>query len=170
MPSSSSLSLWKHHLLTNKTLSASNGHLGKIKHPSTHSTPFIKSFEEIARNDGVAFLILDPTETHLQLLHQGSVFGGNWNDPDKQAIAILGTNDNAKPVQIIQKSIKNIKVMSFTFEEIANSLVDQDSFIALKNPKSEFLYKNIIAIPHFLTNRLSSSNPPTPTQLLRPSL
>jgi hypothetical protein len=41
--------------------------------------------------------------------------------------------------------------MSFTFEEIANSLVDQDSFIAPKYPKSEFLYKNIIAIPHFLT-------------------
>jgi hypothetical protein len=150
MPSSSSLSLWKNHFLTNKNLSTSDIHLEKIKQASNHSTPFIKSFEEIAKNDGVAFLILDPSEIHLQLLHQGSVFGGNWNDPNRHAVAILGTNNNAKPVEIIQKSIKNIKEKSFPFEDIAGSLTDQDSFIALKNPRSEFLHKNIIAIPHFL--------------------
>jgi hypothetical protein len=110
------------------------------------------------KNDGVAFLILDPTETHLQLLHQGSVFGRNWNDPYKQAVVILRTCDNAKPVQIIQKSIKNIKEKSFSFEDIASSLTDQDSFNALKNPRSEFLYKNIIAVPHFLTKSFVQLN------------
>jgi hypothetical protein len=141
--------------------------LDKIKQASNHSLTFIKSFEEITRNDGVAFLILDPSETHLQLVYQGTVFGGNWNSPSKQAVAILGTEGNAKPVQIVQKSIKNIKEKSFSFEDIAGSLVDQDSFNALKKPKTELLHKNIVAIPHFLSKNLSSWKLPTPSQLLR---
>jgi hypothetical protein len=109
MPSSSSLSLWKNYFLTNPNLGTSNGHLAKIKTSSTHSVPFIKSFEEISKNDGITFLFLDPSETHLQLLHHGAVLGGNWNSPTKQAVAVLGMDNLAKPVQIIQKSIKNIK-------------------------------------------------------------
>jgi hypothetical protein len=90
MPSSSSLSLQKHHFLTNNTLTTSDGHLEKIKHASNHLIPFIKSFEEISKNDGLAFLFLDPSETHLQLLHHGTVLGGTWNAPSKQDISILG--------------------------------------------------------------------------------
>jgi hypothetical protein len=75
MPSSSSLSLWKHHFLTNKTLATSDGHLAKIKLTSIQSIPFIKSFEEISKNAGIAFLFFDPSESHLQLLHHGTIFG-----------------------------------------------------------------------------------------------
>jgi hypothetical protein len=62
-------------------------------------------------------------------------------------------DNTAKPVQIIQKSIKNIKEKSFSFEDIASTLDDYDSFITLKNPKMELLFKNIIAILHFLTKK-----------------
>jgi hypothetical protein len=100
MPSSSSLSLWKHYFLTNRNLTTSDNHLEKIKNASTHSIPFIKSFEEISENDGIAFLFLDPSETHLQLIHHGTDLGRNWSTPSKQAVAILGIDNNAKPVQI----------------------------------------------------------------------
>jgi hypothetical protein len=102
MPTSSSLSLWKRHFLTNKSLSSSDSYLEKIKLASNRLTTFIKSFEEILKNDGIAFLFLDPSETHLQLLHHGIVFGGNWTNPSNQAVAILGTDESAKPIQIIQ--------------------------------------------------------------------
>jgi hypothetical protein len=146
----------------NKNLTSSDNHLEKIKMASAHSIPFIKSFEEISKNDGIAFLFLDPSEAHLQLIHHVTILGGNWNNPSKQAVAILGMDDNAKPVQIIQKSIKNIKEKPFSFEEIASTLDDEDSFTALKNPKVEFLFKNNIAIPHFLTKafiKLESTDP-----------
>jgi hypothetical protein len=63
MSSLSSLSLWKNYFLTNKKLESSNGQLEK-KNSSNHSISFIKSFEEISKNDGIAFLILDPSKTH----------------------------------------------------------------------------------------------------------
>jgi hypothetical protein len=113
MPSSSSLLPWKHYFLTNKSLSSLDGHLEKIKYASNHSTPFIKSFEEISKNDGIVFLFLDPSETHLQLFHHGIVFSRSWNAPSKQAVAFVGVDNTAKPVQIIQKSIKNKKEKSF---------------------------------------------------------
>jgi hypothetical protein len=121
MPSSSSLLLWKIHFLTNKTLDSSNGHLEKVKTSSNHMTSFIKSFEEISNNDGIAFLFLDPSKMHLQVFHHGTVIVGNWNSPTKQAVAILGMDPQAKLVQIIQKSIKNIKEKSFSFKDLTVS-------------------------------------------------
>jgi hypothetical protein len=143
MPSSSSLS--------NKALDTLNGHLTKIKNSSTHSIPFIKSFENISKNEGNAFLFLDPSKTHLQIFHHGTVLGGNWNSPTKQVVAILGMDCQGKPVHIIHKSIKNVKEKSFLFEDFASTLEDGVAFIALKNPKMHFLHKNIIAIPIFDT-------------------
>jgi len=84
--------------LTNKTLDSSNGHVEKMKTSTNHSTSFIKSFKEISKNDGIAFLFLDPSEMHLQVFHHGTVTEGNWNSPSKQAVAILGMNSHAKPV------------------------------------------------------------------------
>ncbi len=66
MPSSPSVSHWKPYFMTNKSLDISNGHLDKIKNTSILWTKFQKSFEEISKNDGISFLFLDPSETHLQ--------------------------------------------------------------------------------------------------------
>jgi len=114
-PLSSSLSLRKNYFLTNKKLEISNNHLEKLKTASNPTISFIKSFEEISKNDGVAFLFLDPHETHLQIPHHGTVKGGNWNLPSKSAVAVLGMDPQAKPVQIVQKSIKKVKEKSFFF-------------------------------------------------------
>jgi hypothetical protein len=132
--SSSSLSLWKNYFLTS----------------TNHFISFInKSFEEISKNNGIAFLFLDPSETHLQIFHHGTVIGGNWNSPTKQAVAVLGMDPQAKLIQIIQKSIKNVKEKSFSFKDFTVSFEDEETFTALMNPKMEFIQKNIVAIPNF---------------------
>lgn len=98
-------------------------------------------------------MILDPTESHLQLLHHGDIIGGNWSNPTKKLVAILGTDWDAKPVQLAMKSIKNIKEMSYSFDDLVDILTPDDL---------EYLYKNVIPTPNFLTKifvNLKSTEP-----------
>jgi hypothetical protein len=162
MPNQSQLSIWKRFFLTNKDLDSLNLHMEKIKKASSHSSTFPKSFEEISKNAGVSFLILDSTETHLQILHHGHVLGGNWNYPTKKLVAVLGCDSEAKPVQIVQKSIKNMKEKSFPFSDLRANIDNEDQFAQLDVPKVDFLFKNIIPIPNFLTKiffQLDSTTP-----------
>jgi hypothetical protein len=87
----------------------------------------------------------------LQLFHHSAVLGGSWISPSKQLVAILGFDIDAKPIQIVEKSIKDVKAKSYSCEEFASGLENSESFEQLKNPKVEFHYKNIIPIPHLLT-------------------
>ncbi len=103
-----------------------------------------------SKNEGIAFIFLDPLETHLQLLYHSQILGGNWSSPTKCMVAVLGSDIQAKPIQIVEKSIKNIKEKSLTIEEFAETLEDINAFMSMKNPKIEFLCKNIIAILNFL--------------------
>jgi hypothetical protein len=112
---------------------------------------FINSFEEISKNQGISFLSLDPTESYMQLFHHGTIIGGSWDSPSKQLVSVLGFDSDAKPIQIVQKSIKDIKTKSHSVEELAIGLQTLDSFEQLKNPKLELHYKNIVPIPHLLT-------------------
>jgi hypothetical protein len=162
MPLQARLSLWKNFFLTNKELDSSNLHMEKIKKASAHAATFPKSFEEISKNEGISFLILDPTETHLQILHHGHVFGGNWNSPTKKLAAVLGCDAEAKPVLIIQKSIKNIKEKSCSFDDFKGAMENEEEFTGLDVLNSEFQFKNILPIPNFLTKifiRLDKTSP-----------
>jgi len=103
------------------------------------------------KNEGIAFIFLDPSETHLQSLYHGQILGGSWPSPTKCMVAVLGTDIQAKPIQIVKKSIKSIKEKSYTIKDFAESLEDMQLFMSMKNPIIEFLYKNIIVIPIFLT-------------------
>jgi hypothetical protein len=77
--------------------------------------------------------------------------GGSWSLPSKQLITLLGTEIESKPVQIVQKSIQDIKPKSFSTKDFATSLEQDGTFASLKTPKVVFHYKNIIPIPNFLT-------------------
>jgi hypothetical protein len=85
--------------LSNSKLDVSNNHLEKIKVASSHSAKFQKSFEEILKNEGIADIFMDPSKTHLQLIHHGQVLGGNWSSYTKGLVAVLGVDSQAKPVQ-----------------------------------------------------------------------
>jgi len=101
MSSQSKQSIWKKFFVEKKELGVSNLHIEKIKKASNHSFP--QFFEEVSKHEGISFLILDPTETHLQVLHHGHVLGGSWSVPTRKMLAVLGVDEDAKPVQIIQK-------------------------------------------------------------------
>ena len=162
MPNQADLSIWKKHFLFNKNLDTSNQHMNKILKALAHSIPFVKSFEEISKNEGVSFLFLDPSETHMQLLHHGSVLGGNWSSSTKLLVAVLGTENDAKPIQIIKKSIKIVKEKSFDWDSFEAQSASKDDFVNMKNPTEEFHFKNIIPIPNLLTKvfiQLPSTSP-----------
>jgi hypothetical protein len=162
MPHQSHLSLWKNCFLSNKALDASNLHLDKIKKSSGHLTTFSKAFEEFSKNDGIAFLVMDPNEPVIQLLHHGHVLGGSWDSPTKKLVAILGLDSDAKPVQLVSKSIKNIKEKTFELEELQESIEEEDQFTTLNNPKVPFQFKNIVPIPNLLIKvfaQLESTSP-----------
>jgi hypothetical protein len=103
MPISSALS-WKDLFPSQKKLDYSNVHLSTIKVAVGPSIPFINSFEEILeKKKGISFLSLDPSETQLQLFHNGRIIGGLWSSPSKLLVAILGFDKSAKPIQIVEK-------------------------------------------------------------------
>jgi hypothetical protein len=49
----------------------------------------------------------------MQLFHHPSIIGGSWMNPMKSFVAILGVDVDAKPVEIIIKSVKDIKGIPF---------------------------------------------------------
>jgi hypothetical protein len=138
MPHQAKLSLWKNFFLSNKNLDSSDHFLGNMLKASSHSVSFPKAFEEISKNDGVSFLILDPTETHLQILHHGHVLGGNWSSPSKKLVAVLGCDSGAKPVQIVQKSIKKYQREVFFPRGIRGGFRREDFFQGYEKSRSGF--------------------------------
>jgi hypothetical protein len=108
----SSLSSWKDYFSSKKTLDSSNAQLLRIRESVSPSISFLSSFEEISKNQGISFLSLDPTESQLQLFHHGVILGGSWSSPSKQLTSILGFESDAKPIQIVEKSIKDVKAKS----------------------------------------------------------
>jgi len=52
-------------------------------------------------------------------------------------------------VQIVGKSVKDIKQKSFSYQDFADNLDSREKFEHLKSPKVEFHYKSIIPIPSF---------------------
>jgi hypothetical protein len=49
-------------------------------------------------------------------------------------IAVLGTDKESKPVQIIQKSIRNIKEKSHSFDDFLTNIDKEDDFSNLDRP------------------------------------
>jgi hypothetical protein len=89
-----------------KNLDSSNNHLIEIKSSVGPSIPFLSSFEEISKNPGVSFLSLDPSESQLQLFHNGTIIGGSWSSPMKPLVAVLGFNHTANPSRLFRSLSK----------------------------------------------------------------
>jgi hypothetical protein len=162
MPSQTKLSIWKKLFFELKDLDISDEHIDRIKKASNHQATFSKSFEALSKNKGVSFLILDPTKTQIQQLHHGHVLGGNWSNPTKKLIAISGTDSEAKPVQISQKSIKNVKDKTFGFNNLLRSIDEKKDFTNMANANMDYLYKNTLPISNPLTKafiKLDSTSP-----------
>jgi hypothetical protein len=123
---------------------------------------FIKSFYEISKNEGIAFLSLDPSETQLQLFHHSSVLGGSWTCSTYHLEAVLGFDNFANPIQIIQKSVKDIKTKSHAMSDFSTNLETSELFENMKLAKLKFHFKNIIPIPVLLVQTFLSLKDTSP--------
>jgi len=100
----------------------------------------------------------------MQLFHHGSILGGSWSNPDQQLIAILAAGTDSKMIQILPKFVKDFKLKANSTDEFIASLGSVEEFKALKSPKIELSYKNIIPIPNLLTKaflELTETDPTT---------
>jgi hypothetical protein len=125
--------------------------IDKISQAVHPSVPIDRSFDEISKNPGVTLLSLDPSETQIQLFHHPSIIGGSWTNPETKLVAVLGFDDDAKPIQLVSKSIKDFKLKSHSADDFAESMAAPELFKNLKSAQHEIHSKNIIAIPHLLT-------------------
>jgi hypothetical protein len=114
-------------------------------------TPTRNSSTRFQKNHGISFLSIDSSETRLQLLHHPSLIGGSWISPEQQLVAVLGCDEDARPVEIVRKSLKDVKGKSHSFHKFALGLDSVETFHGLRNPKLDFHYKNLIPLPHSLT-------------------
>jgi hypothetical protein len=142
---------WKNYILSNSDLDSSNNHFAKIKDLADPSYDFEEVFEIVSKNQGIAFIALDPSESTIQLYHHCHVFGGSWDSPTKTFCAILGVDDSARPVQIVEKSDKQVKTKSISFDEIIGDDFSIKNLEDAKQKKIDIQVQNIMPIPHILT-------------------
>jgi hypothetical protein len=140
---------WKEFLLQSNQFDYLDNNIYQI-HESIDPT-FLKNFKEISKNPDICFIALDLSETKLQLFHQPTVIEGSWKNSNKTMIAFIDTELNANPVELVHKSIKKNKGTSHSLHEFKLGCDDIDDFKKLRNPKTNFHYKNIVPIPTLLT-------------------
>jgi hypothetical protein len=114
----SKLSTWREFFLQNKSLSNSNKLLKHIRDASDPSLRFTNSFEEISKNPGNGFLILDSANNHMLVFHNPNTFGGSWTNPSRILAAVKGFERDAKPIEIDQQSVKDFKGKSHSLHEL----------------------------------------------------
>ncbi len=146
----SKLSTWREFFLQNKYLSNSNKLLKHIRDASDPSLRFTNSFEEISKNPGNGFLILDSANNHMLVFHNPNTFGGSWTNPSRILAAVKGFERDAKPIEIDQQSVKDFKGKSHSLHELTLGSDSNEDFEKLRNPRVEIFLKNIIPIPVLL--------------------
>jgi hypothetical protein len=109
------------------------------------------NFDDISKNPGVCFIALDPSQTKLQLFHHPSVIRGSWKNPNKSMIAFIDLECSANPVELVHKSINEVKGKSHSIHEFNLCCDSTEEFKKLRNPKTNFHFKNIMPIPSLLT-------------------
>jgi hypothetical protein len=150
MISSTKTTNWKEFFIKSKRFDYLDENLMQLRESIDPNAEFLEEFEEISKNPGVCFLALDPSETKLSLFHHPSVVGGSWKKP-KTMIGFINFEFNANPVEIVSKSIKEIKGKSHSLHEFGLCFGSTDDFKHLRNPKTNFHHKNILPIPSVLT-------------------
>jgi hypothetical protein len=71
-------STWKQVFLSSKDLNYPPNVLTKVKEAGSDGNQAEKMFTDFSRNPGTAFLLLDASESKLQLFHHPTILGGSW--------------------------------------------------------------------------------------------
>jgi hypothetical protein len=143
-------SSWKHFFLDSTEFNYSNKLLSKIKEAGSAGNTAEKIFTGFSRNPGIGFLSLDASEENLQLFYHPTILGDSWMNEELKLVALIGLSNKATPIQIVPKSLKEVKVKGPTPQEIITSLSTTQPFENIKGSSTTFHYKNMIPIPDLL--------------------
>jgi hypothetical protein len=103
-------SSWKHFFLDSTEFNYSNKLLSKIKEAGSAGNTAEKIFTDFSRNPGIGFLSLDVSEEKLQLFQHPTILGGSWMNEELKLVALIGLSNKATLIQIVPKSLKEVKV------------------------------------------------------------
>ncbi len=84
---------------------------------------------------------------------------------DLKFVTILGIEDDAIPIQVSTKSIRDIKTKVFSLEQFEMASFDFDSLSNVKSPKDEFACQNMIPLPLLLTKVFLSQTETDPVSI-----
>jgi hypothetical protein len=158
---------WRDYFLKNPTIEISNSLLQPIRNSVSPSTDFAESISKISKNAGITLLALVASEGNLQLIHHPTVLGGNWANKSKKIVAILGFKDDATPIKIIEKSIKESKGKTPSISKFEETMDNKQKLRNLKNLKTGYHYMNIIPLPQMLTKAFLELNSTDPLSVAR---
>ena len=103
-------STWKQFFLDSQEFNYSNKLLSQIKEAGSAGNTAEKIFTDFSHNPGIGFLSLDASEENLQLFHHPTILGSSWMDEELKLVALFGLSNKATPIQVVPKSLKEIKV------------------------------------------------------------
>ncbi len=163
-------STWKQFFLESQEFNYSNKLLSKIKEAGSAGNTAEKIFTDFSRNPGIGFLSLDASEENLQLFHHPTILGGSWMDEEIKLVALCGLNNKATPIQVVPKSLKEIKVKAPKSQDIISALSQARSFetidkISKNSPNIH--YKNMIPIPDLLLKTFVQLNKVDPESVAK---
>jgi len=102
------------------------------------------SIMEISKNPVITLLALDASKGNLQLFHHSTILGGNWANKTEKIVAIQGFENDASPIKLIDKLIKESKGKTSSISKFGETMGDESKLRNLKNLKTDFHYMNII--------------------------
>jgi len=107
---------------------------------------------EISKNHRITLLALDASEGNLQLFHHLTILRGNWVNKTEKIVATLGFENDASPIKLIDKSIKESKGKTPSISKFGKTMDNESKLRNLKNLKTDFHYMSIIPLPQLLMN------------------
>jgi hypothetical protein len=150
MTSNIKASTWKHFFLDSQEFNYSNKILDKIKIAGAACNTAEKIFTDFSRNPGIGFLSLDASKEKLQLFHNPTILGGTWMNEELKLVALIGLSNKATPIQVVPKSLKEVKVKAPKPQDIITTISEGHVFETIKHSTANFHYKNMIPIPDIL--------------------
>ncbi len=84
------------------------------------------------------------------LFHHLTILRGNWVNKTEKIVATLGFENDASPIKLIDKSIKESKGKTPSISKFGKTMDNESKLRNLKNLKTDFHYMSIIPLPQLL--------------------
>lgn len=145
-----SITSWKDHFTKKSHCRIFQQSPTTIRDSISPSINVFDSIMEISKNPRITLLALDASEGNLQLFHHLTILRGNWVNKTEKIVATLGFENDASPIKLIDKSIKESKGKTPSISKFGKTMDNESKLRNLKNLKTDFHYMSIIPLPQLL--------------------